>query len=192
MKKKRNPYVVFKPYTMGQLQLPTNLEELIPENHLVRVVHEAIEKMDLDPLLKRYKGGGTSSYHPKMMLKVLVYAYTQRLYSSRRIAKALRENIHFMWISGNSRPDFRTINRFRGEVMRGIIQQVFASVLELLIEEGYVRLEHYFLDGTKIEANANRYSWVWAKSTRNYKRKLQENVKKLLDEIEQVNEEEDE
>jgi len=183
---------VFKPYTMGQLQLPTNLEELIPENHLVRVVHEAIEKMDLDPLLKRYKGGGTSSYHPKMMLKVLVYAYTQRLYSSRRIAKALRENIHFMWISGNSRPDFRTINRFRGEVMRGIIQQVFASVLELLIEEGYVKLEHYFLDGTKIEANANRYSWVWAKSTRNYKRKLQENVKKLLDEIEQVNEEEDE
>ena len=190
MKKKKSPHVVFKPYTMGQLQLPTDLDAIIPENHLVRVVHEAIEKMDLGPLLKRYKGGGTSSYHPKMMLKVLVYAYTQQIYSSRRIAKALRENIHFMWISGNSRPDFRTINRFRGEVMRGIIQQVFASVLELLIEEGYVKLEHYFLDGTKIEANANRYSWVWAKSTRNYKQKLQENVENLLDEIEQVNEEE--
>jgi transposase len=192
MKKKKNPHVVFKPYTMGQLQLPTNLEELIPENHLVRVVHESIEKMELRPLLRRYKGGGTSSYHPKMMLKVLVYAYTQRIYSSRQIAKALRENIYFMWISGNSRPDFRTINRFRGEVMRGIMEQVFASVLELLIEEGYVKLEHYFLDGTKIEANANRYTWVWAKSTRNYKRKLQENVKKLLDEIEQMNEEENE
>jgi len=192
MKKKKSQNVVFKPYTMGQLQLPTNLEELIPENHLVRVVHEAIEKMDLRPLMKRYKGGGTSSYHPKMMLKVLVYAYTQRLYSSRRIAKALRENIHFMWISGNSSPDFRTINRFRGEVMRGIMEQVFASVLELLIEEGYVKLEHYFLDGTKIEANANRYSWVWAKSTRRYKQKLQENVKELLDQIEQVNEEENE
>ncbi|MDP2735095.1 MAG: IS1182 family transposase, partial [bacterium] len=192
MKKKKNTHVVFKPYTIGQLQLPTDLEDLIPENHLVRVVHAAIEKMDLDPLLKRYKGGGTSSYHPKMMLKVLVYAYTQRFYSSRRIAKALRENIHFMWISGNSRPDFRTINRFRGEVMRGVMEEVFASVLELLIEEGYVKLEHYFLDGTKIEANASRYSWVWAKSTRNYKHKLQENVKKLLDEIEQVNEEENE
>lgn len=119
MKKKKSPHVVFKPYTMGQLQLPTNLEELIPENHLVRVVHEVIEKMELGPLLRRYKGGGASSYHPKMMLKVLVYAYTQRIYSSRRIAKALRENIHFMWISGNSRPDFRTINRFRGEVMGG-------------------------------------------------------------------------
>ena len=192
MKKKKSPHVVFKPYTMGQLQLPTDLEDLIPENHLVRVVHEAIEKMDLGPLMKRYKGGGTSSYHPKMMLKVLVYAYTQRIYSSRQIAKALRENIHFMWISGNSRPDFRTINRFRGEVMRGIMEQVFASVLDLLIEEGYVKLEHYFLDGTKIEANANRYTWVWAKSTRRYKQKLQENVKKLLDEIEQVNEAENE
>jgi len=184
--------VVFKPYTMEQLQLPTNLEELIPENHLVRVVHEAIEKMDLKPLMKRYKGGGTSSYHPKMMLKVLVYAYTQRIYSSRRIAKALRENIHFMWISGNSRPDFRTINRFRGEVMRGMVEEVFASVLELLIEEGYVKLEHYFLDGTKIEANANRYTWVWAKSTKRYKQQLQDKVKKLLDEIERVNEEENE
>ena len=59
MKKKKSQQVVFKPYTMGQLQLPTDLEDLIPENHLVRVVHEAIEKMDLGPLMKRYKGGGT-------------------------------------------------------------------------------------------------------------------------------------
>lgn len=192
MKKKKSDRVVFKPYNMGQLQLPTDLEELIPPNHLVRVVDAAIERMDLSPLIERYKGGGTSSYHPKMMLKVLVYAYTQRLYSCRQIAKALRENVHFMWLSANNKPDFRTINRFRSTVMQGIIEDVFASVLELLIDEGYVRLEHYFLDGTKIEANANRYSWVWAKSTRNYKGKLQEKVKQLLEEIERVNEEEDE
>lgn len=191
-KKKQSDRVVFKPYHRGQLQLPTNLEELIPPNHLVRVVDATIERMDLAPLLQRYKGGGTSSYHPKMMLKVLVYGYTQRLYSCRQVAKALRENVHFMWLSGNSRPEFRTINRFRSTVMRGIIEDVFASVLELLIEEGYVRLEHYFVDGTKIEANANRYSWVWAKSTRNYQGKLQEKVQQLLEEIERVNEEEDE
>ena len=70
MKKKKSQQVVFKPYTMGKLQLPTDLEDLIPENHLVRVVHDAIEKMGFSPLLKRYKGGGTSSYHPKMMLMV--------------------------------------------------------------------------------------------------------------------------
>ena len=123
-----------------------------------------------------------------MLLKVLVYSYTQQLYSSRKIAKALRENIYFMWLSGNQQPDFRTINRFRSEVVKEVIEDIFTSVLELLIEEGYVKLENYFLDGTKIEANANKYSWVWGKSTRRYKQKLQEKVKELILEIEQVNE----
>ena len=190
--KKRSQVPVFKPYTQGQLRLPTDLEELVPAGHLVRVVNSAMERMDLSPLLRRYKGGGTSSYHPKKMLKVLVYAYSQRIYSSRQIAKALRENVNFMWLSGSSQPDFRTINRFRGEVMKGIIQEVFGAVLRLLMEEGYVKLEHYFLDGSKIEANANRYSWVWAKSTKKQREKLQEKVKALLEEIERINEEENE
>ena len=192
MKKRKSQHVVFKPYTMDQLRLPTNLEELIPTNHLVRVVNDAIEKMDLSILLKQYKGGGTSSYHPKMMLKVLIYAYTQRTYSSRQIAKALRENIHFMWLSGNNIPDFRTINRFRGVVMREVVEEVFAAVVELLIEEGYVKLDHYFLDGTKMDANANKHKAVWAKSTKRYKEQLQKKIKELLDEIDRENEEENE
>jgi transposase len=188
MKKKSSP-PVFKEYTQGQVVLlPTDLETQIPPKHLVRVVNSAIEKMDLSALLAQYKGGGTSSYHPKMLLKVLVYAYTQQLYSSRKIAKALRENIYFMWLSGNQQPDFRTINRFRSEVVKDVIEKIFTAVLELLIEGGYIKLENYFLDGTKMEANANKYSWVWGKSTRRYKRKLQEKVKELIGEIEEVNE----
>jgi len=183
---------VFKPYPRGQLLLPTDLDELIPGQHLVRAVDSAIERMDLGPLLRRYKGGGTSSYHPKMMLKVLVYAYSQRTYSSRQIAKALRENVHFMWLSGQSRPDFRTINRFRSTVMRGVMEEVFGAVVELLIEEGYIKLEHYFVDGTKIEANANRYRAVWAKNTQRYKAQLQEKIRGLLDEIARVNDAENE
>jgi transposase len=187
MKRKRIP-PNFKEYTQGQVVLlPTDLEGQISPKHLVRVVNTAIEKMDLSALLAQYKGGGTSSYHPKMMLKVLIYAYTQQLYSSRKIAKALRENIYFMWLSGNQQPDFRTINRFRSVVVKDVIEDIFTSVLELLIEEGYVKLENYFLDGTKMEANANKYSWVWAKSTRRYKQKLQEKVKELIVQIEQVN-----
>ena len=81
---------------MGQLSLPLSMDSLIPNNHLVRVVNEMIERMNIEPLLKQYKGGGTSSYHPKMMLKVLVYAYTQKLFSSRQIARALQENINFL------------------------------------------------------------------------------------------------
>jgi transposase len=188
MKRKSIP-PIFKEYTQGQVVLlPTDLEAQIPPKHLIRVVNTAIEKMDLSKLLAQYKGGGTSSYHPKMLLKVLIYAYTQQLYSSRKIAKALRENIYFMWLSGNQQPDFRTINRFRSVVVKEVIEDIFTSVLELLIEDGYVKLENYFLDGTKLEANANKYSWVWAKSTRRYKQKLQEKVKELIVQIEQVNE----
>ena len=185
-----NNKIVFKYYNMNQLKIPMDVEVMISENHLVKVVNSAIEKMNINPLIEKYKGGGTSSYHPQMMLKVLVYAYTQRIYSSRQIAKGIRENIHFMWLSGNNQPDFRTINRFRSSVMKDIIDEVFAAVIELLIEEGYVKLENYFLDGTKIEANANKYSFVWGKSTKKNKIKLQDKIKELMKEIDRVNNEE--
>lgn len=114
--------ITFKPYTQQQLLLPTHLEDLIPEKHLVRVVNDVVDDLDIEPLLRQYKGGGTSSYHPRMLLKVMIYAYTQRTYSSRQIAKAVRENVNYMWLSGMNKPNFRTINRFRGEIMRDIIE----------------------------------------------------------------------
>lgn len=192
-KKRISSVPVFKEYTMGQLVLlPTDLEELIPDNHLVRVINRFIEQMDLGPLLARYKGGGTSSYHPKMMLKVLIYAYTQKIYSSRRIAKALRESIPFLWLSGLNQPDFRTINRFRGVLLKGIIEEVFVAVLKLLILEDYVKLEDYYVDGTKVEANANRYTAVWAKNTDRYEQQLEERIQKVLADIEQTNQAENE
>lgn len=193
MKKHSHNKVVFKPYVKGQPSLlPADLSEMIPKDHVVRTIDEAIEQIDLKILYAQYKGGGTSSYHPKMMLKVLVYGYVEKLYSSRRIAKALRENVYFMWLSGQSRPDFRTINAFRGMVMKDIIGQVFALVLELLIEQGHVKLEDYFVDGSKIEANARRHSAVWAKNTKRYKEGVQEKIRALLDEIEEVNQAEQE
>jgi transposase len=191
--KRKEAAPVFKPYVMNQVSLiPTSYDELIPEKHLVRTVNEAIEKIDLSALLKQYPGGGTSSYHPKMMLKVLVYAYCEKIYASRRIAKALRENIHFMWISGGNTPDFHTVNAFRGNRLKAVVDDVFTSVLEYLIEGGYVKLENYFLDGTKIEANANKHKVVWAKRNENYRKRVRDQIKGLLDEIEKANEEENE
>jgi len=184
--------VTFKTYSVGQISLlPPSLEELIPEEHLVRVVNTMIDRIDLKPLIGHYKGGGASSYHPRMMLKVLVYAYSEKIYSSRRIAKAMRENVNFMWISGGNQPDHRTINNFRSGALKEIIREVFASVVELLVEGGYVKLENYFVDGTKIEANANAHKVVWSKRTQKYKSKLQEKIEGLLDEIERINAEEE-
>lgn len=172
--------------------IPPSLDELIPEGHIVRVVNEAIDQIDIDKLIQKYKGGGTSSYHPRMMLKVLVYAYTQRIYTSRQIAKGLRENIQFMWISGRNTPDFRTINRFRGSRMKGVIEDVFGQVVQLLREIGLIRLENYFVDGTKIEADANKHRVVWAKRTAGYKSKLEQKIHELIEEIEAANEAEEE
>ena len=166
--------------------LPPSLEELIPEGHLVRVVDKMIEELDIEPLIRQYKGGGTSAYHPKMLLKVIVYGYTQRAFSSRRIAKELRENVNYMWLSGMSRPDHRTINRFRGEILKEVVEEVFYGVVEQLLDMGYIDLEKYFVDGTKVEASANRYSFVWRSSTERYKTNLQKKIRGLLDEIEEI------
>ena len=172
--------------------LPPSLDELIPAEHLVRVVNRVVEELDIEPLLANYKGGGTSSYHPRMMLKVIVYAYTQKIYSSRKIEKALWENIGFMWISGGNKPDFHTINNFRGDTLKEAVRKVFASLMGFLVKEGYVKMENYFVDGTKVGANSNPHKVVWAKKTKRYKEKLQKQIEELLDEIEQVNESENE
>lgn len=180
---------VFKPYIQHQAQLlPQSYDELIEPGHLVRVVNDTIEKLELSALVKQYKGGGTSSYHPKMLLKVLVYAYCKRIYTSRKIAAALRENIHFMWLSGGQYPDFRTINDFRGNRMKEVTETIFAEVLGGLVEAGYVKLEAYFADGTKIEADANKHKVVWAKRKETYQKRVREQIRELLEEIEQENE----
>lgn len=180
--------VVFKAYDQHQMTfLPPSLDELIPANHLVRLVSSAIDRMNLDAVMSSYPGGGASHYHPRMLLKVLVYGYTQRLYSSRRLAKAIRENIHFMWLAGGNRPDFRTLNRFRSSQLKSTIDDVFVALSELLLEAGLIRLEDYFLDGTKLEANANKYSFVWKKSTKKYQAQMQKQLRQLLVEIDAAN-----
>ena len=95
----------------------------------------------MDPLIEKFKGGGTSSYHPRMLLKVIVFAYLSNTYSSRRMEAALKENIYFMMISGMIQPDHNILNRFRSERLKGVLKQVFGKVVELLVEQGLVTLK---------------------------------------------------
>jgi len=171
--------------------MPRSYEEMIPEGHLVRLVNEAVEELDLEIMLGQYEGGGTSSYHPKMMLKVLVYAYCKKIYTSRKIGEAMEENIHFIWLSGGQTPDFRTLNDFRGKRMKEIIEEVFSAVVEQLIAKGYVKLENYFLDGSKIEADANKHKVVWEKRRQKYEENVKGKIKELLAVIEAENEQEE-
>jgi transposase len=184
--------IVFKEDKRNQLLLlPPDIGSLIPDNHLVRVVDEVINQIRLSPLLETYKGGGASSYSPRLMLKILIYSYIEKIYTNRRIEKALRENINLMWISGMSTPDYTTIHNFRSKRMKEAVEDVFGSIVEILIDGGYVKAENLFVDGTKIEANANRYSYIWKKNVERHESMTRERVKKLLSHIEQLQKEED-
>lgn len=188
-KKKRHNQVTFKPYVQNQAWLlPPTLEELIPEEHLVRLVNDAIEGMDLEPILNTYEGGGSSTYHPRMMLKALVYGYVDKRYSSRDIEKALQENLCYMWLCGMQKPDHNTLNRFRNSRLKQTVKAVFAHVLAMLVEQGYVRLEEYYVDGTKLESVAGRYTYVWAKNVERYKGALLEKIAQIIEQIEAANE----
>lgn len=162
---------------------PENIFDRIPLNHPVRLVAQVVDQLDLDHIIKQYKGGGTTSFHPRMLIKVLFYAYLSNIYSCRKIERALQENIYFMWLSGNSTPDYRTINYFRGKRLKGQVQELFASIVRMLHEMEYVSLKVQYVDGTKIESSAGRYTFVWKKSVEKNKVKLEANIASVLSDI---------
>lgn len=172
--------IVFKPYQFNpQMLLPPSFDELIDKNHPVRVVQQIISEIKIDRLIDQYKGGGTSSYHPRMLLSAIVFAYLSNTYSSRKIEAALKENIHYMWLTGMSTPDHNTINRFRSSKLKNEIKEIFAQVVTLLVKEELVSIEEVYTDGTKIEANANKYTFVWGKAIKTQKEKIAKQLEAL-------------
>jgi transposase len=183
--------VVFKDYNPKEsLLFPPNLSELIDAKHPVKIVSDIIDGLDIKSLIKTYKSGGTSCYHPKMLLKVLIYGYLSNIYSSRKMEQALKENIHFMWLSAMSRPDHNTLNRFRSERLKGEIKAIFSQIVLLLEKEGLVSLETTFVDGTKIEANANRYTFVWGRAIKKHKERIARQLEELWNYTEEIAKEE--
>lgn len=183
----RTRRIKFKPYNQGQLMvLPPTFDDLIPETHPVRIVNQVIDQINLDPLLRKYKGGGTSSYHPRMLLKILVYGYLCNVYSSRKLESATQENIHFMWLSGMEKPDHNTINRFRSDRLKGVIKKVFSQVVLMLAGSGHLDLQKVYTDGTKIEANANRYTFVWGNAIKTSKERISKQLEELWDYTQKV------
>ena len=149
--------VVFKSYNPNDsLLLPPCLGDYLPQNHKARVVSAIIDRLDISDIESGYKGGGTSSYNPRMLLKVIVYAYLNNVYSGRQMEKLLVENIAYMWLSGMQTPDFRTINLFRSKRLSGCFDSIFTQIVVLLHDEGLVSLNVQYIDGTKIESAANK------------------------------------
>lgn len=178
--------LAIKSDNQNQIMLfPPSLDELIPSNHVVRIVSAVIDRLDISGILSTYRGGGNSCFDPRMMLKVLIYAYLNNVYSSRKIERMLAENICFMWLSGMSRPDYRTINYFRGKRLKTGIDSVFTQVVELLHQEGLVTLNVQYIDGSKVESSANKYTFVWRKSVEKFDSRLKQKTDALLKQIEE-------
>ena len=176
----------FRPYTTKQILLfPQRIDENIAEDDPVRLVNDLIDNLDLTSFRKLYKEYGRSPFHPRMMLKAVIYGYMNNVYSCRRIEERLLRDVHFIWLAGYEKPDFATINRFRNRVKKEI-NAVFTQVVLLLAERGFVSLDVEYIDGTKIESKANRYTFVWRKTVEKNRAKLLEKIRVLLEQIDDV------
>ena len=179
--------VVYKSYNQNDsLLFPHCIGDFIPENDPVRVLDAIVEHLDISAIEATYKGGGASSFAPRMLLKVILYAYLQNIHSGRKMESLLKRDVNFMWLSGMQRPDFNTINLFRKYRLADVMDDIFTQVVQMLVDAKFVSLEVQYIDGTKIEANANKYTFVWKKATKTNQDKLDLKVKSILREAERV------
>ncbi|MBI3626921.1 transposase [Candidatus Uhrbacteria bacterium] len=160
--------------------LPPSYGDFLGESHEAVALKEFMSEIDTTALIQSYnnQNGGRAAYHPAMLLSLLVYGYMNGIFSSRKIAKLLRQDLAFMYLAGNNTPDFRTLARFRKE--KGIyLENIFAIVVKKASNLGFVTFGTCSLDGTKIYANASK--------TRNYNRaEVEENIRKIMKEADAI------
>lgn len=173
-----------------QFLLPPNLEELLPKDHLARMVNEIVESLDLGSIKKRYTDLGRPAYHPKMLIKALFFGYATGVRSSRKIAKALETDIAFMWLGAMNRPDFRTISDFRKNNLLAL-EELFSQIVATCISSGMATVGKIAIDGTKIKASASRESMKDEVQLSRMLDHIEKKIKDMLNDAEQVDEEED-
>ena len=177
-------------YSAGyQLSLTMDIQVYIPPHDPVRLLNQLLEGLDYKKLLSTYSHQGRNSVVPPViMFKVLVYAYMNRTFSSREIQRLCQRDIHFIWLlHGYPAPSHHTINRFRKHHLSdGVMEDLFDQWIERLHALDEIHFKNLFIDGTKIEANANRYSFVWLKSVTKNEAKLHTKIENLLQQINEM------
>mgnify|MGYP003461814789 CR=1 FL=1 len=138
------------------LLFPSRIDDDIAENAPVRIIDKVLDRIDISRILNLYHPKGRKAFNPRIMLKVIIYAYMNNVYSCRRIEELLKRDIHFIWLSGYCKPDFITINRFRNRV-KDEISAIFTQLVVLLAGMGLGSLDVEYVDGTKIESKANKW-----------------------------------
>ena len=164
-----------------QLAIPIDIGEMIPADDSVRLLNAALERMDYSKLYEAYSRQGRIEKSPESLFKVVVYGYMNGIFSSRKLEQACRRDVNFMYLLGrSSAPDHATIARFRSKRLTDVVEDLFIQLVYLLKEAGELSLCSVFIDGSKLEACANRYSFVWKKSTQKNEVKMQDKMKTEL------------
>lgn len=164
-------------YNTNQTTLPLEIACLLPPTHIVFTIENLVNQMESEQLDHLYRDLGRPSYHPKMLLSALLFAYSQGIFSGRKIETMMVENLAMQYLTGQQVVSYRTINRFRTHSgMEDLIRQLYMEFTCQLKMKELVSLDCLFIDGTKIEANANKYSFVWKKATDKFQAKLQESI----------------
>lgn len=168
-----------------QLVLPFDFEILIPEDDSVRLLSHILEGLNYKKLYEAYSSKGRKpAVEPKILFKILTYAYMNNIYSSRKIETACKRDINFMWLlAGNKAPDHSTIARFRKVYLSDALEELFYQMVQELHNLDEVKFENLFVDGTKVEANANKYTFVWKKAVNKNEAKMFIKIESLLEEI---------
>lgn len=172
--------------------LPPSLRDWLPENHLVYFVSDVVDQLDLSEIESVYEKDdrGQPPYHPRMMTKILVYAYCVGVFSSRKIQKRLIEDVAFRVLAAGNEPDFRTISDFR-KIHLDALQGLFEQVLKLALTAGAIKLGRVALDGSKIKANASKHKAMSYKRMKEEERNLRAEVRQLLKQAKAADDEED-
>ena len=164
-------------YNTNQTTLPLEIRSFLPQDHLVFTIEKVVNTLEDCHFHAFYHAFGRPSYHPKMLVSALLFAYSQGIFSGRKIEKMMMENLAMQYLTGQLVVSYHTINRFRvAEGMEELIRDLFIDLNLRLKMEELVTLDCLFIDGTKIEANANKYSFVWKKATEKFSAKLQEQI----------------
>ena len=166
-----------------------DIQIYIPKNDPVRLLNQLLEGLNYTRLLSTYSDKGRKSAVPPIILfQILVYAYMNRTFSSREIEKLCQRDLHFIWLlRGYPAPSHHTINRFRKDrLINGVMEDLFDQIVERLHDLGEIEFKNLFIDGTKIEANANRYSFVWLKSVTKNEAKLHVKIERFIQELNEM------
>jgi transposase len=183
----------FRPYVPEQsLLLPPSISDWLPDGHLARFISDVVDELDLKAIESTYEEErGYPPYDPRMMTKILLYAYATGTYSSRRMAGKLADSVAFRFLAAGNQPDFRTLNRFRKK-HGAAIGELFGQVLHLCQRAGLVKLGKVAVDGTKIKANASKHKAMSYGRMDEAQRRIKEEVRRIMAEVDRINAEEDE